>query len=264
MEFEEREHFKNIKDFLDNRVFRYNQTSFIENDPISIPHLFSKKQDREIMGFWTAVLTWGLRITTINKARELIQFMDGAPHDFILNHQNSDLKAFQNFKHRTFNLTDTLYFLYFFKSHYQKYDSLESAFLMPNENNKSEFHAETHLNAFREYFFSLDPFPKRTQKHITSPQKSTVKRINMFLRWMVRKDNQGVDFGIWHDIKPSQLMMPLDVHVERVSRKLGLLERKQRDWKAVEELTLNLRKFDPSDPIRYDFALFNLGIEEHF
>jgi uncharacterized protein (TIGR02757 family) len=255
---------ESIRDFLEDRAYRYNQPSFIENDPISIPHLFTRKQDREIMGFWTAVLTWGQRITTIRKAKELIQIMDGSPYDFIKNHQDSDLKTFHQFKHRTFNLTDTLYFLAFFKSHYQRFDTLEKAFLLPNAEMKTEYEPETHLNAFREYFFSLDDFPKRTQKHVTSPQKSTAKRINMFLRWMVRKDNAGVDFGIWNEIRPSQLMMPLDVHVERVSRKLGLLERKQRDWKAVEELTQNLRLFDPIDPVRYDFALFNLGIEENF
>ena len=254
-----------LKQFLDERVERYNQLDFIEKDPISIPHLFSKKQDIEIIGFWTAILTWGLRATTIKKSKELIQLMDGSPHDFIIHHTESDLKTFKNFKHRTFNLTDTLYFLAFFKSHYLQFESLESAFISVDCNGLISYNAEINLNNFRKKFFSLEDFPPRTKKHVSCPEvKSTVKRINMFLRWMVRKDRKGVDFGLWNHISPSQLMIPLDVHVERVSYKLGLLIRKQRDWKAVVELTENLRKLDPLDPIKYDFALFNLGIEEHF
>jgi len=256
--------FEELKDFLDNRVLRYNQKDFIKNDPISIPHLFTKRQDIEIMGFWTAILTWGQRITTINKARELISYMDHSPHDFILNHTESDIKRMVNFKHRTFNLTDTLYFLHFFKNHYSRFNSLESAFLLPQQELRGLYDPRKNLMGFREYFFSLPDFPERTRKHVSSPQKSTVKRINMFLRWMVRNDGNGVDFGLWNEIKPAQLMIPMDVHVERVSRKLGLLKRKQRDWLAVEELTQSLKEMDPKDPIRYDFALFNLGIEEKF
>ncbi len=254
-----------LKDFLDARVDLYNQPSFIEQDPILIPHLFTKKQDIEIMGFWTAILTWGQRATTIKKCKELIQIMDGAPHEFILNHSQRDLIGFEKFKHRTFNLTDSLYFIAFFKAHYKKFNSLEDAFLLPSVQDIGNYQAQINLNAFRSYFFSLPDFPTRTKKHITAPAlKSTVKRINMFLRWMVRRDQNGVDFGIWKTIIPAQLMIPLDLHVERVSRKLGLLERKQRDWKAVEELTQKLLIFDPFDPVKYDFALFNLGIEEHF
>ncbi len=256
---------KALKDLLESRVLLYNTPDFIPTDPISIPHLFTQKQDIEIMGFWTAILTWGQRITTIRKAKELIQIMDGKPYDFIVNHKDSDLKQFKNFKHRTFNLTDTLYFVAFFKDHYSKFDSLENAFFGSRDVEEFPYQPERNLNQFRKYFFALEDFPKRTQKHITAPERgSTVKRINMFLRWMVRKDEMGVDFGIWKEIKTKDLMMPLDIHVERVSRKLGLLHRKQRDWKSVVELTENLRKLDPIDPVRYDFALFNLGIEEKF
>lgn len=253
-----------LKAFLDAKVVQYNQPGFIENDPIVIPHSFSRKQDIEIMGFWAAILAWGQRKTIIAKCRELINLMDGSPYDFIVNHQESDLKPFLNFKHRTFNDTDTLYFLYFFKKHYQTYDSLESAFI-PQVRNE-QLPMEQILNRFRSYFFSIgEDFPRRTLKHVSAPsQKSSCKRLNMFLRWMVRKDNQGVDFGIWNQIKPADLICPIDLHVERVARKLGLIERKQLDWQTALELTENLKQFDPNDPVKYDFALFGLGIEESF
>ncbi len=278
-----------LKEFLDRKVIAYNQPGFVENDPICIPHLFSKKQDIEIMGFWASILAWGQRVTIINKSKELIDLMDGVPYDFILHHKETDLKRFEKFKHRTFNYTDTLYFIQFFKQHYEVYDSLEDAFLpfkqsvvrdeyllggVADTDEKSNVcyanlltmpHVEGNLNFFRSYFFSLEDFPQRTVKHISSPMKNaTCKRINMFLRWMVRKDNCGVDFGIWNRIKPSQLICPCDVHVDRVARKLGLIDRKQTDWKTALELTENLRKFDAQDPVKYDFALFGLGVEEKF
>ena len=288
--------FQELKDFLDIKFDQYNRLSFIENDPICIPHLFTKKQDIEIMGFWASILAWGQRKTIINKCKELIQLMDGAPYDFILNHQETDLKRFANFKHRTFNLTDTLYFIEFFKQHYLMSDTLETAFnfYKPNilrqefveegkylsgfgesasstrylrdlKNNQPEIPIEAALNSFRAYFFSLPDYPPRTKKHISSPlQKSTCKRLNMFLRWMVRKDDLGVDFGLWTSIKPSDLICPTDLHVERVARKLKLITRKQVDWQTATELTENLRQFDPLDPVKYDFALFGLGIEEQF
>lgn len=282
-----------IEGFLNQKVILYNQPDFITLDPVSIPHLFTKKQDIEIMGFWAAMLAWGQRVTIINKCKELISLMDGTPYDFIMNHQDTDLKRMLNFKHRTFNATDTLYFIEFFKTHYSSFDSLEDAFLpykkasefktdFTEENlnvkteteNKSEIclssklaveTTESNLNYFRSYFFSLPDYPRRTIKHVSSPlQKSTCKRLNMFLRWMVRKDNCGVDFGIWNQIKPSQLICPCDLHVDRVGRKLGLITRKQTDWQTALELTDNLRKLDPADPVKYDFALFGLGIEEKF
>ncbi len=259
---------ENIKAFLDSKVIQYNRPEFIPNDPICIPHMFSKQQDIEIMGLWASVLAWGQRVTIINKCRELITLMDGAPHDFIMNHAETDLKKLLNFKHRTFNDIDTLYFISFFRHHYSNYDSLESAFLPPSLRQMAEEHdftVENCLNYFRSYFFSLPEFPHRTKKHISSPsQKSTSKRLNMFLRWMVRKDDCGVDFGIWNHIKPADLICPCDLHVDRVARKLNLITRKQTDWQTAVELTDRLREFDPVDPVRYDFALFGLGIEEKF
>jgi uncharacterized protein (TIGR02757 family) len=250
-----------LKAFLDDKVVQYNRPEFIPNDPVSIPHLFNKKQDIEIMGLWAAVLAWGQRVTIINKCRELITLMDGAPYDFIINHEETDLKKLLKFKHRTFNDVDTLYFISFFRYHYSKYESLESAFI-PGDGIYSPFRG---LGAFRSYFFSLPDYPHRTKKHISSPsQKSTCKRLNMFLRWMVRKDDCGVDFGIWNHLKPSQLICPCDLHVDRVARKLNLITRKQTDWQTAVELTERLREFDPVDPVKYDFALFGLGIEEHF
>jgi uncharacterized protein (TIGR02757 family) len=257
---------ENIKSFLDSKVIQYNNPGFIKNDPVSIPHLFTKQQDIEIMGLWAAVLAWGQRVTIINKCHELIKLMDGAPYDFIMNHEQADLKKLLQFKHRTFNDVDTLYFISFFRHHYSNYQSLESAFLPPGIRlGAEELSVEQSLNHFRSYFFSLVDFPNRTKKHISSPsQKSTCKRLNMFLRWMVRKDDCGVDFGIWNHIKPSELIIPCDLHVDRVARKLNLITRKQTDWQTAVELTERLREFDPADPVKYDFALFALGIEEHF
>ena len=288
----------NLKAFLDAKVEQYNRPEFIKNDPIAIPHQFSVPQDIEIMGFFASVLAWGQRKTIINKCIELIDRMDGAPYDFIINHQESDLQNLLEFKHRTFNDTDLLYFINFLEHHYNEYDSLEDAFLpsvtglkkskvfRDEFKEKSSFvfpdllasetclasnlqntspDAEFILNHFRTYFFSLPDFPERTKKHISSPmQKSTCKRLNMFLRWMVRKDKAGVDFGLWERIAPSVLICPCDVHVERVARKLNLISRKQTDWQTAIELTERLREFDSEDPVKYDFALFGLGIEEKF
>lgn len=267
-----------IKSFLDTKVVQYNRPEFIKNDPICIPHLFTKNQDIEIMGFWAATLAWGQRVTIINKCRELIALMDGAPYDFIMNHQEIDLKKLLQFKHRTFNDIDTLYFIAFFRSHYSNHESLEDAFIPTKtplvnlsdsegsvKRQENDLLIETYLNHFRSYFFSLPDFPHRTKKHVSSPsQKSTCKRLNMFLRWMVRKDNCGVDFGIWNQIKPADLICPCDLHVDRVARKLKLITRKQTDWQTAVELTEKLRELDPTDPVKYDFALFGLGIEERW
>lgn len=251
--------FDTLKSFLDSKVASYNQPAFIEDDPILIPHQFSRLQDIEIMGFWTAMLAWGKRKTIINKAKELIQLMDGTPYDFIVNHQEKDRKRFLPFKHRTFQTTDTLYFLSFFQWYYRQHATLETAF---SQFMSSEVeHTESALKGFHQLFFSLPDAPNRTRKHIATPaRKSSCKRLNMFLRWMVRKDEKGVDFGCWTEIKPSQLLIPLDVHVDRIARKLNLIERKQRDWLTVLELTQNLRQFDKDDPVKYDFALFGLGV----
>jgi uncharacterized protein (TIGR02757 family) len=245
---------------LDELVEKYNQPEFIENDPISIPHRFSKLQDIEIAGFWIAMLAWGQRVTIINKANNLLDLMDNAPFDFVMNYEDSDLKPFLNWKHRTFQPTDTLYFLDFFKRYYQENQTLETAFaqhLKPTDE-----HIGNALIGFNQLFFDHENAPKRTQKHIATPaRKSTCKRLNMFLRWMVRNDNNGVDLGLWKDIKTSQLLIPLDVHVDRVARKFNLISRKQTDWQTVLELTETLKQFDANDPVKYDFALFGYGLE---
>lgn len=280
-----------LKSFLDRKVDQFNRPDFIENDPISIPHQFTARADIEITGFFASILAWGQRKTILNKCADLIERMDGAPYEFITQHQDDDLKGLLGFKHRTFNDTDLLYFVAFLKQHYQHYSSLEDAFLprQVNPEFRPEFldhldapgaelsspacyaqtlavgviSVETSLNHFRKYFFSLDDFPIRTRKHISSPlQKSTCKRLNMFLRWMVRKDDKGVDFGLWERIRPADLICPCDVHVDRVARKLGLISRKQTDWLTALELTAKLRELDPEDPVRYDFALFGLGVEK--
>ena len=244
---------------LESSVAEYNRPEFIAADPISIPHRFSKKQDREIMGFWAAMLAWGQRKTIINKANELAELMDGSPHDFILNHQEEDRRRFLDFKHRTFQATDTLYFLEFFQQYYQQHESLEDAFVQ--HHSPTALNTEAALVGFQRLFFDHPDAPERTRKHIPTPLRgSTCKRLNMFLRWMVRKDDQGVDFGIWNRISPSQLLIPLDVHVDRVARRFNLLTRKQTDWQAVLELTEALRVFDPDDPVKYDFALFGIGV----
>ena len=249
------------------KVDEYNQPSFIKDDPVSIPHLFSKKQDIEIAAFFAALFAWGNRKTIIRKTKELMQLMDMSPHEFCLNYDLGGLKRLKGFKHRTFNDTDLFYFIEFFHQHYKKYNSLEEAFIInvaeayPPE---AEGLVEAALVGFKNYFFSFEHL-KRTEKHISSPlQKSSCKRLNMFLRWMVRKDDNEVDFGIWKKIKPSQLICPIDLHVARVARRFDLLKRKQTDWLAAMELTNNLKKLDPADPVKYDFALFSLGVIEKF
>ncbi len=249
-----------IKDFLDRKVQAFNKPEFIDNDPISIPHLFVNKRDIEIMGFFASILAWGQRKTIINKCKELIERFDGCPGEFICNHRASDLKQLLGFKHRTFNDTDLLYFVSFLHYHYNRFESLEDAFLLA-DNSAKDFSMEKSLNAFKSYFFSLPDFPIRTMKHVSSPErKSSCKRLNMYLRWMVRKDSCGVDFGLWNRISSKDLVCPCDVHVERVARKLGLITLDKVSWKMAIELTGNLRKFDPTDPVKYDFALFGMGV----
>ena len=249
-----------IKDLLDAKVDLYNRPDFIQNDPISIPHTFSSKRDIEIIGFWTAMLSWGQRTTIINKGKELCQIMDFAPYDFVMNATDKDLQRLEKFKHRTFNGGDALCFASFFRWFYTYNESLENAFLG----------CDGHYNgngiaSLRSLFMMAPDFLTRTKKHIASPHNnSSCKRINMFLRWMVRKDDKGVDFGIWQNIKAANLMIPLDVHVHRVALNLGLLSRKQSDWQAVVELTKILRNFDRNDPVKYDYALFGMGVQEKF
>ena len=248
----------NLSVFLNECVEKFNSPTFIESDPIGIPHRFSKLQDIEITAFWTAMLAWGQRKTIINNAHRLFELMDNAPHDFIVNHSEKDRKRFLDFKHRTFQPTDTLYFL---QNHYTNNSSLETAF--SRHISESTPSVEKALVGFHNDFFALPDAPQRTRKHVATPiSKSTCKRLCMFLRWMVRDDDKGVDFGLWKTIKPTQLLIPLDVHVERQARRLGLLKRPKVDWQAVLELTESLRQFDKNDPVKYDFALFGLGIEE--
>lgn len=250
-----------LKTFLDEQVIEYNNPKFIQNDPISIPHQYKDKPDIEIAAFWTAMLSWGQRKTIINKMNELMELMDHAPYDFIVNHQESDRARFEQFKHRTFNYTDTLYFLHFLQHHYTLHNSLETAFLIDQPHPVVDI--KTSLSRFHQYFFSLPEAPHRTRKHVATPdRKSSCKRLNMYLRWMVRHDNVGVDFGIWKNIPMSSLMMPIDVHVQRVAISLQLLKRDKSDWHTTEELTQMMRKLDAKDPVKYDYALFSLGVEK--
>jgi uncharacterized protein (TIGR02757 family) len=252
-----------LQDFLDKKVEEYNQPSFIKDDPICIPHSFSKKQDIEIAGLFAALFAWGNRTIIINKSKDLLSRMNNEPYEFVLHHTNADLKNLLGFKHRTFNDTDLLYFISFLHVHYKNNNSLETAF--SSGMNKQDTNTANALNGFNKYFFSLEDVPSRTKKHIASPAKnSTCKRLSMYLRWMVRKDNKGVDFGIWKKISPSQLVCPIDVHVARVALKFKLLTRKQIDWLAAVELTTYLKELDTNDPTKYDFALFGLGVVEKF
>jgi len=247
---------KALKKFLDSKVDQYNQPFFIAHDPISIPHQFRKKQDREISGFFAAIFAWGNRTTIINKSRELMERMDMSPYEFCTRDGDSHLKSLMGFKHRTFNNDDLFHFINFFRHHYASNTSLETAFTMHGDSMKEM------LIGFHHYFFSTGEFLPRSRKHISTPEKnSTCKRLNMFLRWMVRND-RIVDFGIWKNISPADLICPIDLHVARVARKLKLLQRKQTDWLAAEELTSVLKTFDPNDPTKYDFALFTLGVAE--
>ena len=252
-----------LRDFLNRKVDEYNQPSFIASDPVCIPHLFTKKQDIEIAGLFAALFAWGNRTTIINKSRELMGLMDNEPYAFCLHHSDKELKKLLHFKHRTFNTTDLLYFMLFLKHHYTLSKSLETAFTDWMETENATI--EQALNGFHHYFFSLQDAPLRTRKHIASPQKnSTCKRLNMFLRWMVRRDKKGVDFGIWKNISPAQLICPIDVHVARVARRFNLLHRNALDWQAAVELTSYLLTLDSKDPVKYDFALFGLGAMEKF
>ena len=252
-----------LKLFLNKKSDQYNQPFFIAADPISIPHKFIQQQDIEIAGFFAAILAWGNRKSVLNSCNTLMQLMDNQPYQFCLHHSKKELQALEQFKHRTFNATDLLYCIAFFKQHFTKYPSLEIAFTQWM--NKKDETVENGLIGFHHYFFSLQDFPERTRKHIASPQKkSACKRLNMYLRWMVRSNETSVDFGLWKQIKSSQLIIPIDVHVSRVAKKLGILTRTQKDWQAATELTTYLKKLDSKDPVKYDFALFGLGVMEKF
>jgi len=251
---------QSIKSILDIWVRKYNHPSFIESDPIAIPHRFSKREDIEISGLFAALLAWGQRKTILNKCTDLLARMDNAPHDFIRSASAIELQQLEGFVHRTFISTDLLYFVDFLREWYATHPSLEEAFAFRH---KGALGMEQRLIAFHMRVFSLPHHLKRTRKHLSSPGSgSACKRINMYLRWMVRKDNAGVDFGIWQTIGMHELICPLDLHSGRVARALGLLKRNQDDWTAAIELTDNLRKLDKQDPVKYDFALFGAGVND--
>lgn len=251
--------FHELKGLLDERAAHYNQPAFIEHDPVSIPHRFKQKQDIEIAGLLAALLAWGQRTTVIKKCNDLLGRMDDAPYDFLRHAGPAGGRAFRSFKHRTVNGEDVAYFMRFLSHFYRKHDSLEAAFPVA----AADTDVGPALIHFHDQFFALPAAPQRTRRHVSTPRrKSACKRLNMFLRWMVRTDNRGVDFGLWRSIRPGQLICPCDVHVVRVAKKLKLVSRHTIDWKMAVELTNRLRGFDPDDPVKYDFALFGLGAEE--
>jgi len=251
---------KELKQFLDEKVIQYNNPLFIESDPIQIPHLFSLKEDIEISGFLTATIAWGNRKSIITNAKKMIGFLGNSPYDFVLNHKPHHIDSIEHFVHRTFNTDDFKYFITALQHIYKNHNGLETLFSI----NASKNSTQPAIHHFKRLFFEI-PHLQRTQKHVSDPLKgSAAKRINMFLRWMIRNDKTGVDFGIWDGLSPAQLSCPLDVHSGNVARKLGLLIRKQNDAKAVMELDKNLRKMEKNDPVKYDFALFGLGVFEKF
>jgi uncharacterized protein (TIGR02757 family) len=237
----------------------YNRPSFIESDPVSIPHQFSRKEDIEIASFFAATIAWGQRPTILRNAKRLMELVDNEPYQFIIGSNKSDWKRFDGFVHRTFNETDVVYFIQSLQNIYRNHGGIEKVF-----SGKGKKDIKAGIQHFRKIFLEINPHG-RTAKHIANVEKNaSAKRINMFLRWMVRNDKKGVDFGIWKSISPSLLYCPLDLHSGRVARKLGLLNRTQDDWKAVHELTMSLRTLDAKDPVKYDFALFGLGVFEKF
>lgn len=253
--------FSDLKKLLDEKAAFYNRPFFIGTDPISVPHRFSRKDDIEIAGFLVATIAWGQRKSIIQSGLRLMELMEWQPADFIRNFSEVDLKPFSTFVHRTFNFNDLEFFLFSLKNIYQEHGGLEQCFTKPYLQNIDVKEA---ITGFRKVFFDIPHLP-RTQKHVSNPDSgSSAKRLNMFMRWMVRKDDTGVDFGLWKGISPADLYCPLDLHSGRVARWLGLLQRKQSDWKAVEELTENLRKLNPEDPVMYDFALFGMGVFENW
>jgi uncharacterized protein (TIGR02757 family) len=252
--------FDELKGFLDTKVNEFNTPNFIEDDPISIPHKFSLKEDIEISGFLAATIAWGNRKMIVKNANRMMDLLDNSPHDFIINHQESDLDKLEGFVHRTFNPIDLRFFIKSLKNIYNKHNGLESLFT----DNVTKDSLQPAIHHFKKIFFEIE-HPSRTTKHISDPNKgSAAKKINMWLRWMIRNDGTGVDLGIWKNISPSILSCPLDVHSGNVARKLGLLTRKQNDAKALLELDISLRKLDKEDPVKYDFALFGLGAYEGF
>ncbi len=252
--------FPDLKSFLDEKVLKYNQPFFIETDPIQVPINFSGKENIEIAAFLTATIAWGNRLSIIKNATKLMALMDNQPHDFVVNVSDYELNRFEHFVHRTFNGIDCVYFVRSLKNIYQNHNGLQSVF---ESGLRKDNTVKSALIEFHNVFFEIGG--GRSRKHVSNVEKgASAKRLNMFLRWMVRNDKSNVDFGLWSGIPQSALMLPLDIHTGNVARKLGLLQRKSNDWQAVEEVTQALRTFDPTDPIKYDFALFGLGAFEKF
>jgi uncharacterized protein (TIGR02757 family) len=250
-----------LKIFLEEKYLQYNNPSFIECDPISIPHGFTGLRDREISGFVTAAIAWGRRDLILRSSRILLERMDNEPYEFIRSAGEDEIARLTGFVHRTFNGSDCTYFIRGLRYIYSHYNSMEEVMLQGMSETGSIRDGLSHL---RSVFFSL-PHAVRNEKHFADVRGGAAgKRLNMFLRWMVRKDNRGVDFGMWKNIDQADLFIPLDLHSGNTARRLGLLKRNMNDWKAVEELTSVLRSFDPSDPVKYDFALFGLGVNEKF
>ena len=248
-----------LKEFLDHKANKYESVDFIDTDPIKIPHQFSQKEDIEISGFLVASIAWGNRISILNSANKMMDMMEGSPYDFIMNHNKNDLKVFEGFVHRTFNEIDLSFFVRSLQNIYKNHQGLENVF---NSNNKSSLQQTIH--DFKSIFFEIE-HPLRTTKHVSDPLKgSAAKRLNMFMRWMVRPNTKGVDFGIWKHLSPAQLSIPLDLHTGNIARKLNLIKRKQNDYKTLVELDKKLREFDSIDPVKYDYALFGLGVFEKF
>ncbi len=254
------ENIVDLKDFLDEKTAEFNQPRFIETDPILVPKQFSEKENIEIAGFLSATLAWGNRPAIIKSAMRLMAFLDYRPYDFICNASQTEIDGLSKFVHRTFNGDDCMYFIQSLRNIYKQHGGLQAVF-------ENGFQQDDTIKAALSYFYCVffEKDGERTRKHIANVQKgASAKRLNMFLRWMVRDDISGVDFGLWKGIPASKLLLPLDVHTGNTGRKLGLLKRKSNDWKAVEEITASLRKFDADDPVKYDFALFGLGIFEKF
>lgn len=248
--------FIELKEYLDFKANQYEHPSFLESDPLKLVHLFTKKEDCEIIGFLVATIAWGNRKSIISSAERLIEIMKNEPYHFVMNYRN--IKQLKNFVHRTFNHQDLDFFIRSLQNIYAKHKGLESAFTT----NQDYPEIKSRILNFRNLFLEIS-HEQRSKKHISNPlQNSACKRINMFLRWMVRSNNRGVDLGIWTSISTAELLLPLDVHTSRNARMLGLLSRKQDDWNALEELMEKLRKMDPTDPVKYDFALFGIGVNE--
>ena len=247
-----------LRDLLEHLHDKYNQPEFIEPDPISIPHSFSDRHDREVAGFMAATIAWGNRKAIVKSAARMMQYMDDSPADFVRNASASELAHLQSYVHRTFNGQDFTDFVLAIRGITERWGGIGEFF---EQNYVATQSIPQVLSLFRKEFFSIEHNP-HCEKHLSSIDKGAAcKRLNMYLRWFVRRDDRGVDFGLWEKIPMSALYLPLDVHTGNMGRALGLLTRKQSDWKATDEITRSLREFCSDDPVRYDYSLFGAGID---